>query len=75
MTPPERHAAVLEALDQQIGDPFLPDPFRRVWEGCRRIIQRHPPEVGIDDIPYCYRCAGQWPCPEWLDAACGVEER
>jgi hypothetical protein len=73
-----RHGRVLEALDGQIEIAHRTDAsgwlagVLPAYEGRRRILQRHAPEVGVDDLPYCFRCAGQWPCADWLDAASGL---
>lgn len=34
-----------------------------------RRLQRHHSAVGPDCIPYCVRCAEDWPCPDYLDLA------
>lgn len=67
--PQEQHREALARLNGLLEDEFLITAYEPHLRGCRDILLRHAPEVGIDGIPYCFRCAGQWPCPDWRDAA------
>lgn len=47
--------------------------------GRRNILQRHAPCAGCErayghTYPSCHTCERQAPCPDWLDAAAGLEE-
>lgn len=81
MTPAERHAAVLAALDDQIEQrEFAADTYADqigALRGRRRIVERHAPERANNGDVVCSRCLVdhgypdnvEWPCEEFNDAA------